>query len=75
MIQVMTRPKKRLFLALILTSLLITALSTYGLWQVSFPGLANISSYLPVVLGILLAAVLCAVAVGVIGEQLLTLVG
>lgn len=67
MIDVVARPKKRLFLALIVASLMLAILSTYGLWMVSFPGLANISQYLPLFLGILLAAVLIAVASGVIG--------
>lgn len=67
MIEVMVRPKKRLFIALILISLSVAALSTYGLWMVSFPGLANISAYLPFVLGMLLAAVILAIAFGVIG--------
>jgi hypothetical protein len=66
-IEVMVRPKKRLFLALILASLLLAALSTYGLWMVSFPGLANISTYLPLIFGTLLSTVLLVVASGVIG--------
>ena len=45
MIEVMAKPRKRLFLALILISLIIAALSGYGLWKVSFLGLANISAY------------------------------
>ena len=67
MIQAIPRPKKRLFLALLLLSLAVTVVSTYGLWKVSVPGLANISSYLPIILGTLLATALLAVAVGVIG--------
>ena len=70
----MARPKKRLFLALILASLFLATLSTYGLWMVSFPGLANISAYLPVVLGILLALVLIALGMGVCGI-ILTILG
>ncbi len=67
MIDIVTRPKKRLFLALILASLMLAVLSTYGLWMVSFPGLANISLYLPLILGVLLSALLIAVASGVVG--------
>lgn len=67
MIEVVARPKKRLFLALILISLAIAVLSTYGLWMVSLPGLANISRYLPVVLGSLLAMMVLAIISGVIG--------
>lgn len=67
MIEVIVRPKKRLFLMLILLSLGLAALSTYGIWMVSFPGLANISQYLPMLLGGILATVLAAMAIGVIG--------
>ncbi|WP_371370925.1 DUF116 domain-containing protein [Sporomusa aerivorans] len=67
MIEVVHRPRKRLFLILILISLLVATLSSYGLWIVSLPGLSNISSYLPMLLGVLLAAVLLAAASGVIG--------
>ena len=74
MIEAMVRPKKRLFIALILASLGLAALSTYGLWMVSFPGLANISAYLPVILGILLALVILAIGIGV-GGIILTILG
>lgn len=74
MIEVMVRPKKRLFLALILASLCLTVLSTYGLWMVTFPGLANISEYLPILLGILLAVMLFTVMIG-IGGIILTILG
>lgn len=68
------RPKKRLFLALILASLCLASLSTYGLWIVSFPGLTNISTYLPFILGILLAVVLVSTGIGIIGI-ILTIIG
>lgn len=74
MIEVMARPRKRLFLALILVSLVIAALSGYGLWKVSFLGLAKISAYLPFLLGGLLAALVIAIGVGV-GGIILALLG
>ncbi len=67
MIEVVQRPRKRLFLALILLSLCIATISTYGLWVVSLPGLTNISSYLPMILGTLLVAIILAAICGVIG--------
>jgi hypothetical protein len=73
-IEVIARPKKRLFLALILASLFLATLSTYGLWMVSFPGLANISTFLPVVLGVLLGMVLLAIGIGV-GGIILAILG
>jgi len=74
MIDAMVRPKKRLFLALILASLCLTTLSTYGLWMVSFPGLANISEYLPIILGALLVVFLLSISIGV-GGIILTILG
>lgn len=47
----MTRAKKRLFLALLLVSLFLALVAAYGVWRVSLPGLANISQYLPLILG------------------------
>lgn len=67
MIEVAHRPRKRLFLILILISLCIATISSYGLWIVSLPGLANISSYLPMILGVVLAAAILAAAFGIIG--------
>jgi len=74
MIEVIVRPKKRLFLALILASLCLATLSTYGLWMVSFPGLADISEHLPIILGFLLAIVLLSIGIGV-GGIILTILG
>ena len=74
MIDAVPRPKKRVFLALILISLLLAALSTYGLWRVSSPGLATISKYLPYMLGSLLVLVVLSVAIGV-GGIILAIMG
>ncbi len=74
MVEVIVRPKKRLFLALILASLCVASLSTYGLWMVSFPGLANISEYLPVILGVFLGFILLSIGIGV-GGIILTILG
>lgn len=67
MIEIMHRPRKRLFLTLILVSLFLATVSSYGIWIVSLPGLANISTYLPLMLGVVLAAVILAITCGVIG--------
>ena len=67
MIEIMNRPRKRLFLTLILISLCLAIVSSYGIWVVSLPGLANISTYLPMILGMVLAAVIVAITCGVIG--------
>ena len=68
------RPRKRLFLTLILISLVIAAVSGYGVWRVSFLGLATISEHLPLILGMLLAVVGIALAAG-IGGIILAILG
>lgn len=45
------RPKKRLFLGLLLTTEFFIALALYGIWKIAYLGLENISEYLPVILG------------------------
>lgn len=51
MLDVVSRPQKRLFLALMLASLLIATLSVYGLWKVSVPGLQELHVLLPWIFG------------------------
>ena len=48
------RPKKRLFLGLLLVTEFLVALALYGLWRISYLGLENISEYLPAIVGALL---------------------
>ena len=50
----MTRPKKRLFLGLLLVSEFFVALMLYGAWRISYLGLENIFEYLPAVIGVFL---------------------
>lgn len=45
------RPKKRLFLGLLLTTEFFIALALYGIWKIAYLGLENISEYLPAILG------------------------
>ena len=47
----LARPKKRLFLGLLLASEFLVALALYGLWLICCPGLANIFEYLPALVG------------------------
>lgn len=74
MMEVAARPRKRLFIGLILVSMVLAVAAGYGLWKVSFLGMANISAYLPFVVGMLLAAVVLAVVAGV-GGIILALLG
>jgi len=45
------RPKKRLFLGLLLVTEFLAALALYGIWKISYLGLENISNYLPAIVG------------------------
>jgi hypothetical protein len=64
---VVSRPRKRLYLALVLISLILAALSGYGLWKISFQGLSTISSFLPMIVGSLILVIILIVAAGVAG--------
>lgn len=67
MINTIHRPQKRLFITLILASLLVTSLSMYAMWKISFIGLSNISEYLPILVGAILIGILCCGLFGVLG--------
>ncbi len=45
------RPKKRLFLGVLLLAEFLVALALYGIWRISYVGLENISEYLPAIVG------------------------
>jgi hypothetical protein len=45
------RPKKRLFLGLLLATEFFVALTLYGVWKISYLGLENIFEYLPALVG------------------------
>ena len=61
----LSKPKKRIFLALILCSTLLTAVVLYMVWKVTGPGLNSISAWLPALFGL---AVLCFVLALLLGE-------
>lgn len=66
-IDIPARPKKRLFLSLILASIFLAILSTVGIWTVSRPGLTNISQHLPMIIGGLLVLIAAIAMGGVVG--------
>ncbi len=45
------KPKKRIFMALTSISAILGALMFYVVWKVTFPGLYEISRFLPIVFG------------------------
>lgn len=61
------RIQKRLFLGLIMASLLIISILAYGAWTISFHGLALISAWLPVIFGLLITAAIVLVGIGIVG--------
>ena len=71
---VMVRPKKRLFLGLMLISEFVMALILYGLWKISEPGLSGIYEHLPAVLGALLIIV-STISVGAVCNMVLAMRG
>lgn len=66
-LEIPNRPQKRLFLILILASVLLAVISSLGIWVVSIPGLSDISRYLPIIFGILIALVALIAIGGVAG--------
>lgn len=67
MIKIPSRPKKRVFLMLIIVSFCLISLSVYGLWLISYPGLANIHTNLPWIVGGFLFLLISIAGAGVIG--------
>ena len=47
----MARPKKRLFIGLLLATEFLIALMLYGIWRISYLGLEKIFEYLPAIVG------------------------
>lgn len=61
------RIQKRLFIGLILASLVLISFLAFGLWSISFSGLALISTWLPIILGVALVALILLAAIGIAG--------
>ncbi len=66
MIQGIERPRKRLFIALLLLSFLFMAGLVFAVWRVSYLGLLEINSYLPVILGLLFAGIVFFTGFGIL---------
>ncbi len=67
MLEVVSRPQKRLFLVLVLASLLIAGFLGYWLWKISIPGLTNISRQLPWLIGVMLGTGLFVIGASISG--------
>jgi hypothetical protein len=69
------RPQKRIFLALLIVTCLLFTLLLGLLWIVPYIGLANISTHLPLILGIVFGVILALVFAGVTILALTVLLG
>lgn len=65
--EIVSRPKKRIFIALVSVAIFVAALVCYGLWQIMRPGLAEISPVLPKILGMVIIVLIIGLAAGVAG--------
>lgn len=61
------KTRKRLFIGLVLASLLLISMLAYGIWSISFSGLFLISTWLPIFFGFVLAAFILSAAIGIVG--------
>lgn len=68
-----SRPQKRLFLLLLLASLLAAGSLLYGVWRISFAGLAEMGDGLPLLFGAFLGILFFFIGAGVIGIILIIL--
>jgi hypothetical protein len=69
------RPQKRIFLALLIVTCLLFTLLLGLMWYVPYIGLANISTHLPLILGIVFGVILALVFAGVTILALTILLG
>ncbi len=68
------RPKKRLFLGLILISEFLVALILYGLWKITYPGLIGIYEYLPAAVGAVMI-IISTFSIGAVCNMVLAMKG
>ena len=64
---IMERPRKRLFMALLSLSLLVVGFLVYAIWRISYLGLREINSYLPLILGSIFAGLFLITGFGIVG--------
>ena len=64
---IVSRPKKRIFIALVSLAIGVAGLVCYGLWQIMRPGLREISPVLPGILGLVIVVLIAGLAAGVLG--------
>lgn len=65
--QMEIRPKKRIFLALIMASILAIAGMCFLLWQLILPGLTSLNIYLPIIVATVIVSVILLLAFALLG--------
>lgn len=65
--QIEMRPKKRIFLALILVSIVVLAGMFFLLWQLILPGLASLNTYLPIIVATIIGGGILVLTFAVLG--------
>lgn len=73
-IEIVIKPKKRIFIALVSCAAVVAAIFVYAVWRLMFPGLEQINYYLPFVIGIIVLALALSMVIGVVGI-VLTILG
>lgn len=66
-IEIVLRPQKRIFIALVSCAAIAATVFAYALWRLMFPGLEQINYYLPLVLGAVVLILILGLLVGVGG--------
>ena len=60
------RPRKRLFVVLIMASYILMAFIAWAVWRVSYLGVLEISSYLPAILGVIFTVLIFLTGFGIL---------
>lgn len=61
------RPRKRLFVTLLSLSLVVIAVFAFAIWHLTYLGLNEIHTYLPTILGAILAGLIIFTLLGIVG--------
>ena len=66
-IEIVIRPKKRIFIALVSFATLAAAVICYCIWKLMAPGLSQLNYYLPYIIGVVVLLLVLSLMIGVFG--------
>ena len=66
-IEIVIRPKKRIFIALVSFATLAAAVICYCIWKLMAPGLSQLNYYLPYIMGVVVLLLVLSLMIGVFG--------